>query len=94
MKMLTTLMSLQGFSNGKCKTKIDSDLLIRTTTFSLGHHELSQSRKTRLLKYAVWKIREQAGCLALENCCGAVENKEWKEELSDCYYEAQFLSIV
>jgi hypothetical protein len=28
------------------------------------------------------------------NCYDAVENKGWKEELSDCYYEAQFLSIV
>jgi len=88
-------MLLQGFINGKCKTKkIDSDLLIRTTTFSLGHHELSQSRKIRLLKYAVWKIRERAGCLALENCYDAVENKGWIEELSDCYYEAQFPSII
>ena len=87
-------MLLKGFSNGKCKTKIDSDLLIRTTTFSLGHHEFSLSRKTRLLKYAVWKIRERAGCLGLENCYVAVENKGWKEELSDCYYEAQFLSIL
>lgn len=86
-------MSLERFSNGKCKTGIDSDLLIRTTTFSLRHHELSQSRKTRLLKYAVWKIGEQAGCLASENCYDAVENKGRKEEISDCYSEAQFISI-
>jgi hypothetical protein len=91
--MRFTLMSLERFSNGKCKTRIDSDLLITTTKFGLGHHELSKSRKTRLLKYAVWKIRERAGYLSLENCFDAVENKGWREELSDCYSEAQFLSI-
>jgi hypothetical protein len=92
--MRFTLMSLQGFSNGKCKTKFGSDLLIRTTPFSLGHHELSQNRKTRLLKYAVSQIRERAGRLAWGKIYDAVENKGRKEELSDCYYEAQFLSIV
>jgi hypothetical protein len=90
--MRFTLMSLERFSNGKCKTGIDSDLLIRTTTFSLGHRVLSQSRKTRLLKYAMWKIEVRAGFLASENCFDALENKGWKEELSDCYSVAQFLS--
>jgi hypothetical protein len=51
-------MSFEWFSNGKCKTQIDYDLLVRSTTFSLGRRELSQTRKTRLLKYAVLKIRE------------------------------------